>query len=162
MKKEKQILDRGKFKMEIHSALYKSKNIVELLLGDVSNMTSSQIQEQFKDHVKSHLFIDDTITDKTSFIFYDVVIPKFGATIKDLKIVMYAICHRDILDDYEKEGFYGNRADILAEMIEDVLINDKEVSNSFGIGELTLEGLEIYNAVRFYGCALTFGVPNFR
>ena len=50
---------------------------------------------------------------------------------------MFAICHRDILEDYSKEGYFGDRADILSQMIEDSLINDEEVANSFGIGKLS-------------------------
>ena len=75
---------------------------------------------------------------------------------------MYVICHRDILDNFSVEGFYGNRADIMSEMVEDTIVGDSSVSNQFGIGELDLTRIEIYNSKRFYGRILTFGVPNFR
>lgn len=161
-KNKKTISERGKFKQEIHTALYKSENIKELLLGDVSQLSNSDKQKAFKEHVKSHLFIDDTIEETESYIFYDVRLPNLEENIKDCQVLMYAICHRDILDNYVKEGFFGNRADILSQMIEDCLINDEEVSNSFGIGKLTLDSVDIYNATRFYGCIITFNVPNFR
>lgn len=88
--------------------------------------------------------------------------PYIHSNTKDCQVVLYAICHRDILDDYEKEGYFGNRADILSQMIEDCLLNDKEVANSFGIGQLSLDSVDIYNTQRFYGCIMTFSVPNFR
>lgn len=160
--RKKTTAERGKFKQEITSALYKSADIRDLLLGDTSGMSASDKQKLFRKHVKSHLFIDDTIEETDSFIFYDVRLPDLAAQIKDCQVVLYAICHRDILDDYVKEGYFGNRADILSQMIEDCLINDEEVANSFGIGELSLDSVDLYNATRFYGVVMIFNVPNFR
>lgn len=160
--RKKTTAERGKFKQEITSALYKSADIRDLLLGDTSGMSTSDKQKLFRKHVKSHLFIDDTIEETDSFIFYDVRLPDLAAQIKDCQVILYAICHRDILDDYVKEGYFGNRADILSQMIEDCLINDEEVANSFGIGKLSLDSVDLYNATRFYGVVMIFNVPNFR
>ena len=162
MSKRKSTAERGKFKQEIHAALYKSDEIKKLLLGDTADMGTNDIQKLFKKHVKSHLFIDDTIEETDSFIFYDVRLPDLAAQIKDCQVILYAICHRDILDDYVKEGYFGNRADILSQMIEDCLINDEEVANSFGIGKLSLDSVDLYNATRFYGVVMIFNVPDFR
>ena len=162
MNKKKTTSERGKFKEEIHAALYKSNELKELLIGDVNGMSASKIQSEFKKHVKSHLFIDDTIEETESFIYYDVYFPSLDPNIKNCRVVMYAICHRDILDNYYKDGYYGNRADVLTQMIEDVLINDETVSYSFGIGKIALDSVEIYNSTRFYGCVMTFNVPTFR
>lgn len=162
MSRKKTTAERGKFKTEISSALYKNANIRELILGDTSGMSARQIQTAFKKHVKSHLFIDDTITEATTFIFYDVRLMYLHTQTKTCQVVMYAICHRDILENYNKEGYFGDRIDILSQMIEDTLINDKEVVNSFGIGELTLDSIDIYNSQRFYGCIMNFSVPAFR
>lgn len=160
--RKKTTAERGKFKQEITSALYKSADIRDLLLGDTSGMSTSDKQKSFRKHVKSHLFINDTIEETDSFIFYDVRLPDLAAQIKDCQVVLYAICHRDILDDYVKEGYFGNRADILSQMIEDCLINDEEVANSFGIGKLSLDSVDLYNATRFYGVVMIFNVPDFR
>lgn len=160
--RKKTTAERGKFKQEITSALYKSADIRDLLLGDTSGMSTSDKQKSFRKHVKSHLFIDDTIEETDSFIFYDVRLPDLAAQIKDCQVILYAICHRDILDDYVKEGYFGNRADILSQMIEDCLINDEEVANSFGIGKLSLDSVDLYNATRFYGVVMVFNVPDFR
>lgn len=160
--RKKTTAERGKFKQEITSALYKSADIRDLLLGDTSGMSTSDKQKSFRKHVKSHLFIDDTIEETDSFIFYDVRLPDLATQIKDCQVVLYAICHRDILDDYVKEGYFGNRADILSQMIEDCFINDEEVANSFGIGKLSLDSVDLYNATRFYGVVMIFNVPDFR
>lgn len=154
--------ERGLFKENIHKALYMSDDLKELLIGDTSGMSATKAQTEFRNHVKSHLFIDDTIEETASFIFYDVYFPYLDSNIKNCRIVMYAICHRDILDNYYKDGYYGNRADVLTQMIEDALINDNDVSTSFGIGKLALDSVEVYNSRKMYGCILTFNVPNFR
>ena len=119
-------------------------------------------QKSFKEQVKSHLFIDDTITDAKTFIFYDIRFPYMRAQTKTCQVIMYVMCHRNILETYTKEGYYGDRVDILSQMIEDTLINDEATANSFGIGSLSLDSIDIYNSLRFYGCIMTFNVPNFR
>lgn len=162
MSRKKTTRERGKFKTQIHSALYKSADIKDLLLGDTSNMSSAQIAKEFKEQVKSHLFIDDTITEAKTFIFYDVFMPSLASQIKECQIIMYLICHRSILETYSKEGYVGDRIDILSEMVEDALINNADVVNNFGIGELVLSEIEPYNSSRFYGCIMTFDIPSFR
>lgn len=47
-------------------------------------------------------------------------------------------------------------------MIEDALINDESVAKNFGIGNLKLDSVDIYNSNRFYGRIMTFTVPDFR
>lgn len=160
--KKKNTTERGLFKQQIHAALYKSDDIKDLLLGDISGIDKSEKQKLFKKHVKSHLFIDDTIQETDSFIYYDVRLPNLAENIKNCQVVLYAICHRDILDDYAKDGYFGNRADILSQMIEDCLINDEKVANSFGIGRLSLDSVDFYNTTKFYGVVMIFNVPNFR
>lgn len=154
--------ERGRFKEIIHAALFKNKDIRDLLLGDTSELSKAELMSKFKDHVKSHLFVDDVIQETDTFIFYDVSLPILHTNIKTCKILMYLICHRDILENYNAEGYYGNRADILSQMVEDVMINNDEVARDFGIGKLMLESVEIYNSTKFYGCVMTFDVPNFR
>lgn len=161
-KKRKTTRERGLFKQKIHAALYKNADIRDMLLGDTSSLTSKEVMKQFKKHVKSHLFIDEIVVDADIFIYYDVVMPSLHSNYKECKILLYAICHRDHIDDeYIKDGYYGNRVDVLTEFIEDALL-DESVINTFGIGELELDSIEVYNATRFYGSVMTFSVPNFR
>ena len=161
MGKIKTTAERGKYKKEIQTALYKNEEIRDLLLGDTTGMTANGIRSAFKAHVKSHLFIDDTLTDADTYIFYDVRMPRIHSTIKVCSVIMYLICHRSIIENYTKEGYYGDRIDILSQMIEDTLVNH-DVSMEFGIGSLNLDSIDIYNSSRFYGCIMTFSVPNFR
>lgn len=161
-KVKKDTAERGTFKENIHAALYKSADIKELLLGDLAGKKTSQIMKEFREHVKSHLFVDDTIEATGSFIYYDVIMPSLRTNTKYCQVTLYAICHRDILDDYAKEGYHGNRADILSQMIEDVLINKGEVNKAFGIGPMNLISVYPYNSRQMYGVQMTFEVPNFR
>ena len=103
------IKDRGQFKSNVKKCLYKNENLRQFLFdGENTNITP----RLFSERVKSHLFVDEILTEKKSYIFFDVVCPQFSTHIKEMKIVMYVICHRAILDDYtQREGYYGNRAD---------------------------------------------------
>ena len=90
---------------------------------------------------------------KSTYIFYEVVSPEIGAQLKEARLVLYAICHCDLLDkDIPKvEGDYiGNRADVLSQIVEDTLENDTEL-NKFGIGKFDLESIEVYNSASYYG-----------
>lgn len=156
------ISERGLFKHNIDLALFKSNDIKNLLLGDTDKMSVLEVRKAFKNQVKSHLFIDETVEDTKSYIFYDVVISNIHTTMKTCRVIMYAVCHRDILDGYIREGYYGNRADILSQMIEEVLVNDETISNEFGVGRLLLDNVDIYNSKTLYGSIMTFEVPNFR
>lgn len=160
--KAKTINERGKFKSLISPALYESDDICDILLGDMSDKSPEYKLKEFKKHVKSHLFVDGVIKETGSYIFYDVKIPRAYSTIKTCEVILYAIVHKDILDDsYSRENYYGNRADILSDMIAKCILSEKNVKK-FGIGNLTLDGLDIYNYSDFYGSILTFSVPNFR
>lgn len=158
----KSVKDRGKFKEEIHAALYKNENVRNMLLGDTSGFTKLQLKEEFKKHVKSHLFLDETVLEADMFIYYDIVMPSLRTHTKECRVIMYIICHRDIIEnDIYIDGYTGNRVDILSQMVEESLL-DEEVINNFGIGELNLDSIGIYNASRFYGCTMEYVVPNFR
>ena len=159
MGRKKTTIELGKFKTRINNALLKDENIQEILTGTTGN--SREQFEKTKKQIHSHLFIDDTIKDTGTYIFYEVFMPELRSQIKNIRVVMYAICHRDILENYSKEGFWGNRTDILAEMIEDAMLNPS-VLREFGIGELVLGNIDIYNSTEFYGRILVFTVPNFR
>lgn len=151
----------GSYKIRILNALLKSDNIKDLILGDTSDLKPKEIINEFKEHVNSHLFIDDTIKDTSTYVFFDVILPRMRPQVKNVQVLMYAICHRDILENYSKEEYYGNRADILAEMIEETLL-DESIVKEFGIGDLELDNVDIYNTTTFYGRVLAFSVNNFR
>jgi len=162
MAESKSSEELGLFKEIIHSALYKNDDLRELIVGNTNGMNGSKIRNLFKEHVKSHLFIDDTIEETATFIFYDVIFPVIHENVKTCRVLMYAISHRDLIDDYTKEGYHGNLTDILSQMIENAIINDDYICHEFGIGKMQLITNDIYNSQRFYGRILTFEVPNFR
>lgn len=161
MSRDKTLKECGKFKQNVHKALYKSSDIVELLLGDTTGVPKQEVLAQFKEYVKSHLFVEDTITKADTFIYYDVTLPHIATQVKSCRMIMYIISERTVIDNYSKEGYVGNKVDILSEMVMDALVNDEDVANSFGIGKLRLDNVGIYNASRFYGRVLEFEIPSF-
>ena len=156
----------GTFKEKINTALYKNEDLKELLFsGKGQGEFKLSELEKFKKYVQSHLFIDETIKETGSYIFYDVIIKDIGYTTQNVSVIVMAVCHRSILDKMDDInpdlGYRGNRADIMAEMIEDTLVNNEEVSRDFGIGKIELKKIEIYNMPHMYGHILTFTVPDF-
>lgn len=161
--KKKTTREVGEYKIKINNALLKSPEIRNLLTDGVGDKINKESIISFKEHVMSHLFIDDTIKDKSTYIFYDVVVPGFRTHTKNIHIIVYAICHRDILENIniDNTSYCGNRADVLSQIIENTLL-DESIVNEFGIGNLELIDLDIYNSTTFYGRIMTFEVYNFR
>ena len=86
--RKKTTAERGKFKTAVTTALFKNENIRELLLGDTAGMSAAEIQAKFKHYVKSHLFIDDTISEAATFIYYDISIPDIHAQTKTCTLLI--------------------------------------------------------------------------
>ena len=142
----------GHFKNMIAPALFSSENLREIMLGkDYKSVYGSEtaIIKAMKNHIYSHLFIDDTI-------------PKISSGMKLCTVYLYAFCHKQILNTYAKVGYEGNRADILCQIAEEVLL-DPKIIRQFGIGKLTLHSVKLFNNQKnFYGKVLEFSVPDFR
>lgn len=158
---KKDIDDLGLFKEKISAALFQNETIKEFVLSKSPKMNSRDTIKEFQKHVNSHLFVDETVMDAGTYIYYDVTIPHIHSNIKECHVILYVICHRSIIDDLYVEGYHGNRVDILSRIVEETLL-DESIIRDFGIGELELDSVLIYNATRFYGRILTFSVPNFR
>lgn len=144
--------DTALLKIKLKEALLQNEDLKKFIVAD-ENISDIQKIQEFNKHVKTHLFVDDTIKDKSTYIFFEVVSPEIGAQLKEARLVLYAICHCDLLDKDipEVEGDYiGNRADVLSQIIEDTLENDTEL-NKFGIGKFDLESIEVYNSASYYG-----------
>lgn len=165
------VKELGKYKKKIASPIYNSETIKVMLLGNDYASSTEDIDTLLKKHVFSHLFVDGVVTETQPYIFYDITIPNFGTTIKDVKLIVYAICHRDILDVFDVEpalsptiikDYYGNRCDKLSQALEEIFCEDNTISKNFGIGSLTLTDVSLYNVKNFYGRILTFTVPDFR
>lgn len=159
MIKTKNILELGNVKKNVESMLFKDETVRQLL-GDGENIQDAR--SFFREHCKTHLFVDDTLTEKGSFIFFDTSISDINYQTKTTRIHMIVMCHRDLLDVIPSvDGLSGNRADMLAEAVSNTLLS-AENTNQFGIGELSLEDVDIYNSKDYYGRVLIFEVKNFR
>ena len=77
--------ERGIYKTRISNALLQSNNIKEIILGDTSELTPKELLSKFQKHVNSHLFIDETIKDTTTYIFFDVIMPELRPQTKQFK-----------------------------------------------------------------------------
>lgn len=153
--------ERGLFKQKINSILFSSENVRKMLFDDIESLSMKEKKAMFLEKVKSHLFIDNTLTDTGTYIFYDVTVPNIRPQLKECAIVMYLICSRDILDNFELDGYYGNRADVLSQIVEETLLNEDN-AKQFGIGDLRLMSVDIYNSKNYYGVQMVFNTGCFR
>lgn len=150
-------------KQEINTALFNNEDLRKMVLEQTNADDTLRGQKQaFKKRVFSHLFIDETIEETGTYIFYDVVFPSLHPETKTCQLWMYIICHRTLIDDFSSDKYYGNRIDALMQMVEDSILNDDDVALNFGIGRLSLDSTEVYNSMRMYGYSLVFSVPDFR
>lgn len=157
--------EMGVFKNRIAPALYKDEPLRLLLLGDTyaqKYTSESAVRKALKSHIFSHLFVDDVITETQSYIFYDIDVPRSYQSSKDVRIIMYGLCHKDILESYQSSEYPGNRVDALSQIIEQIILNPATIRD-FGIGKINLDTVSLYrNEKKFYGKILEFVVPNFR
>ena len=87
---------RGLYKQKIKSMFYKSDNLLNLLIGDCSELSNTEKFKKFNENVKTHLFIDDTLTEKETLIFFDMVVRRDG---KEVEL-------KDVTFKTEKDGKY--------------------------------------------------------
>lgn len=153
--------EKGLIKQKIYNILFSSEAVCKMLFDDIDTLSIKEKKAMFLKKVKSHLFIDDTSSEIGTYIFYDVTIPNIRPQLKECAIVMYLICSRDIIDDFEMDGYYGNRADILSQIVEETLLNGNNVKQ-FGIGDLQLISVDIYNSKNYYGVQMIFKADCFR
>ena len=159
--------DIGLIKNRILPLLLNSNDVMEIILG--KGYTNEQVwgnDDNDEDYgivyrqVFPYLYIDDTQTEVLSYLCYEVDVPRIPTgTIKEMKIIVWAYCHKDCMK-YSKKGFLGTRADILADAVERVLCD----SNKFRIGKLHLDSVTYLNSVNkeYYGRQLIFTVPDFK
>lgn len=152
----------GDFKNNISTALYNNDSIKELLLG--SNYNSLRKEELFAElgkHIFSHEFIDNILENTETNIYYDVTITKLSSTVKMCKLYVYCMCDRKILDsvksyDYNDDILFGNKADILVSVVDDIL------SDITDVGHLEFLETDIVKTKECYGRVIVYQVPDFR
>lgn len=159
--------DIGLIKNRLLPLLLNSNDVMEALLG--KGYTNEQVWGSENDdndygivykQVFPYLYINDIQTEVLSYLCFEVDVPRIPTgTIKEMKIIFWAYCHKDCMK-YSKKGYLGTRADVLADAIEREL-ND---SNKFGIGKLHLDSVTYLNSANksYYGRQLIFTIPDFK
>lgn len=158
----------GDYKNRLRSIFVNDDKICKLLLGQDYENAEYDLDDELDKYIIPHPYISDTITTQNSYIMFETYMPKSYGKIKTMKIVIQAICHKDIVEYKEKPvGYPGLRYDVLAEFIEELLCPEdenerKKIIKKFGIGTLELEPVDIFLTNDFIGRTLTFTVPDFR
>jgi len=153
------VKELGQYKIKISSALRKSENIKEILLG--VGYDEELADGDLEEYIIDHLYDDDVITETNTYIFFDVDMDNMRPNTKDCNVIMKFICNKSILDNYKKDGYYGNRTDILTQMVEEI-ITDEKVAEEFGIGDIQFRKVGIYETKTMYGRIARLFVPDFR
>lgn len=149
--------DIGAYKSQLIRAFTASDDICELLLGKGYN--DDDLDDITYSHIYPYLYVDDTQDKEWSYLCIEVDIPRIpSATIKDMKIIVWAYCHKKIMK-FIKKGCQGTRVDALSDMAEKALTQ----SEWFGIGKLHLDSVTyMYPTSKHYGRQLIFTVPDFK
>ena len=150
--------DMGSYKNTLLSALINSDDICELLFNkkpysedDVENLVYTQIFP--------YLYINETQTEVMTYLCFEVDVPRIPTgTVKDMKLIIWAYCHKDTMK-YSKKGYSGTKVDILADMVESQL----RESDKFGIGKLQLLSCTYFSPnSKYYGKQLVYNMPDFK
>ena len=156
--------DIGSYKNRIISKFLKSSEIMELLLGE--GYTDEDVHGSGDDNygvvynnIFPYLYVEELQTEVKSYLCIEVYVPKVPTyTIKDMKIIIWAYCHKNCMP-YSKKGYLGTRADILADMVESEL---RDMDN-LGIGKLELDSVSyIFPNSSYYGREMIFSMPDFK
>ncbi|MGL5434277.1 MAG: hypothetical protein ACRDBO_02600 [Lachnospiraceae bacterium] len=147
--------DIGLYKKQLLALFLDSADIRECLLDGQNGSADTLINQQ----VYPYLYVDNSRMDPLTYLDVEVDIPKLPSrTIKDIKITIWAYCHKDIME-YTKDGYCGTRSDILADMA------DRQIAGSgiSGIGTLNLtSAAHIMPASNFYGLELIYTTSDFK
>ena len=152
---ESMLKDIGIYKDIIISNLI-SDDILELLLG--KNYTEKQAANVVYSQIFPFLYTEDVQTETKSYIGIDIVPEESTRKVKNMTLVIWAYCHKDIMR-YSKTGYRGNRADILSDMI------DRKIRNldNLGIGLLEFKKAPYFMPqTKFYGRQITYSIPDFK
>lgn len=150
--------DIGSYKNSLLSAFINSSEICELLF-DKKPHTEEDVENLIYTQVFPYLYIDETQTEVLTYLCFEVDVPRIPTgTIKDVKLIIWAYCHKDAMK-YSKKGYSGTKADILADMVESCL----RESDKFGIGKLQLLSCTHFSPNnKYYGKQLIYNMPDFK
>ena len=150
--------DVGSSKQKLLTAFVNSDEICELLF-DKKPYTEDDVENLMYTQIFPYLYTDETQTETLTYLCFEVDVPRLSSgTVKDMKIIVLAYCHKDIMK-YSKKGYYGTRVDILADMVERKLRD----SYDFGIGKPELISVtNFFPNNKYYGRQLVYNVPEFK
>ena len=150
--------DMGSYKNTILSIFINSSEICELLFNK-KLYTDEDVEDLVYTQIFPYLYIDETQTEVLTYLCFEVDIPRVPTgTIKDMKLIVWAYCHKDTMK-YSKRGYSGTKVDILADMVESQL----RESDKFGIGKLQLLSCNYFSPNnKYYGKQLVYNMPDFK
>ena len=150
--------DIGSCKQRILTAVVNDEDICGLLLNKKS-YTEDDVDGLMYKQIFPYLYTDETQTETLTYLCFEVDVPRLSSgTVKDMKIIVLAYCHKNIMK-YSKKGYYGTRVDILADMVERKLRD----SYDFGIGKPELISVtNFFPNNKYYGRQLIYKVPEFK
>lgn len=118
-------------------------------------------------------FIDTTLSKEIAAIFIEDTISELKEnSIQSMSLQIMIICHKKMLyldnesrKSFESIGYYGNRVDMLVQVINSIFLQSNKKSDKFGIGKLRLD---TRNPVRtyvpnseFYGRVMNYTIYDF-
>ncbi len=158
--------EMGIFKNRIVSKFVNDENIVDVLLGDISEIDDPETALLGKDgggnggRIFKFEYIPDTQEESKTFLCVEVVPENTdGDTVTLMTIYVFVYCSKNLMQTYHRKGQAGTRVDILASDVDKILNGNTE----FGIGPLEWAGSSIYKPANcYYGRLLVYQVSSFR
>lgn len=153
----------GKCKDLIIKDFQSNENITSLILG-----YGEEVIDLKDNNVFDRLVIDLSQDTAKTYVTMDSTILNSGTSIKCVEIILNIFTHLSLISlstaekaFYYKQGFYGNRIDILI----DAIIRCLRGSNKYGIGELQLRERNTMSIFQpnenYYGKQIAFQVYDF-
>ena len=150
--------DIGSCKQKLLTVFVNSDEICELLFNK-KPYTEDDVENLMYTQIFPYLYTDETQTETLTYLCFEVDVPRLSSsTVKDMKIIVLAYCHKDIMK-YSKKGYYGTRVDILADMVE------RKLRDSYDLGIGKPELISVTNFFpnnKYYGRQLIYNVPEFK
>lgn len=154
----------GEYKHRLACLLAKDKDILNILLGDISDdMDTDEMllgnSEDSPGHIFEFEYVPE-INEKTdTFLCMETVLAK-ASTDATYTVYLYVFpyCHKKIMQTYKVPGLAGTRADILAVYVDRILNGNRD----FGIGRVRLISNDVYKPINnYYGRCVVYEIVDF-
>lgn len=155
------LYDIGSMKEVIYDALCKSEPIRLLLLGSGYENREEPVETQLSRHLLKSFTPDESAADPRAYLCIEVLVTGTTRTTKNCRIMLYAVCHRSMVDTAPAGGA-GTLIDRLCKAADEVLCGST-LSRSIGIGSLSLENTGMYKSDSgYYGIIMEYSIPSYR